>query len=100
MKQFGELAKRIETVNAEQRPIMEERQKVKAQIDTHDEQRSALLAATQDAVEKRLRAQNEKSHYARKLEEEQAKVDSANEAVEQVQEEFKVRGEDSMMLIC
>ena len=90
MTQFKELMTRIEVVNSEQQPLMAEHKKIKGQIDAHASTHSALLTAAQDAAEARVRAQNEKDYYVRKLEEEQAKVDIANEAVAQVQEEFIV----------
>ena len=48
------------------------------------------VSALQAAVEQRLIAQNEKSYYSKKIEEEHAKIAAAAEIVAQVQVEFEV----------
>lgn len=45
----------------------------------------------QNATEKRMSAQNDMGHWAKKLEDELAKIAAAGEVVDQVQNEFKVR---------
>ena len=90
LKQFAELARRLEVIQAEQHQLLEERNGVKAQVSEHEGKRVEIRQVMQDMIEKRLQAQHDKQHYATKLEEEKGKVDDANLAVEQVQEEFTV----------
>ncbi|KAI0061628.1 P-loop containing nucleoside triphosphate hydrolase protein [Artomyces pyxidatus] len=73
-----------------QKPLVEEMNTIKEQENEFEGRRQAAAARIEQAVERRLEAQNEQGHYARKLAEEQKKVDDAKAVEDAVQKEFEL----------
>ncbi|KAF8645220.1 hypothetical protein AX16_008047 [Volvariella volvacea WC 439] len=86
--QFEDIARQKAAVDNEQRKLIEELKKYKAQSDEVDQQREVVKAKIDSAVQARLKAQTDRNHYLRKLTEEQHKVNQEEEIVKVVEQEF------------
>ncbi|EKM51961.1 uncharacterized protein PHACADRAFT_102496 [Phanerochaete carnosa HHB-10118-sp] len=89
ISQFKEVSLQEHAVNLEQRPLIEKHNQVKSLIRDYNGRNAELVGTMQNATEKRLSAQSDMGHWAKKLEDEQAKITAAGEVVDQVQMEFK-----------
>ncbi|TFY75234.1 hypothetical protein EWM64_g8778 [Hericium alpestre] len=88
--QFRAIADQIVEVEAKMKPLLEEKDRIKAEINQFDEARKAATSKVEDAAEERVRAQNEQKHWASKLASEQEKVKAIEAVVQTVQEEFEL----------
>ncbi|GJE88371.1 hypothetical protein PsYK624_044540 [Phanerochaete sordida] len=89
MAQFRDVAQRSALEGQAQLPIIDALNKVKAQIREYEDRRSELLGAVEERVKERMEAQKNKTYWAKKLEEEQTKVDAAGEVVGVLQAEHE-----------
>ncbi|CAL1712529.1 unnamed protein product [Somion occarium] len=88
MNQFKELTTRKEAINEAQKPLMAELETLRRQVDEFEGRRTAIEGSIEEAVTLRLKAQNEKAHYEKKLAEAMEQVNASQTVVDQLQEEF------------
>ncbi|KAG2362689.1 P-loop containing nucleoside triphosphate hydrolase protein [Suillus spraguei] len=88
MQQFEDAVSRRTAIDQEQATLLAEANKVKGQIHNFEEARQGVQKKIEDAAASRLEAQSNKSHYAKKLEDEIKKVEAIDAIAKQLQEEF------------
>ncbi|KAG2065304.1 P-loop containing nucleoside triphosphate hydrolase protein [Suillus decipiens] len=88
MQQFEDAVSRRTAIDQEQATLLAESNKVKGQIHNFEEARQGVQKKIEDAAASRLEAQSNKSHYAKKLEDEIKKVEAIDAIAKQLQEEF------------
>lgn len=89
MGQFETIAEQKAVIDQAQVPLLKELNDVKKQIDAFDDRRQEAMTQVAQAAEQRLGAQNEQHHWAKKLRDEQKKVQEAKEQLDVVQAEFE-----------
>ncbi|KAN0139913.1 P-loop containing nucleoside triphosphate hydrolase protein [Lactarius tabidus] len=89
MGQFETIAEQKAVIDQAQVPLLKELNDVKKQIDAFDDRRQEAMTQVAQAAEQRLAAQNEQHHWAKKLRDEQKKVQEAKEQLDVVQAEFE-----------
>ncbi|KAI0916775.1 hypothetical protein AcW1_007861 [Taiwanofungus camphoratus] len=87
--QFEELQKKKAELDVLQRPLIEKLDGVRGQILGFENQQEGIRKEIEDAVQKRLEAQNSKNHYTAKLADEDSKVKAVEEVAKGLQEEFE-----------
>ncbi|KAH8117573.1 P-loop containing nucleoside triphosphate hydrolase protein [Phellopilus nigrolimitatus] len=88
--QFRDLEARRKGVDAEQPPLLQELNRIKAQCDEFAEKKSTLEARILGATDARVKAQHEVEYYRKKLAEEQRKVQELDKATQALQEEYEI----------
>ncbi|KAI6042717.1 P-loop containing nucleoside triphosphate hydrolase protein [Pisolithus marmoratus] len=88
LQQFEDLALRKAAINQTQKGLLTELNQVKEQIRTFETTRGQITAKVEEAVTNRLDAQNNRNHYAKKLEAEQRTVQDLEAVAETLQQEF------------
>ncbi|KAL5533334.1 SMC6 [Sanghuangporus sanghuang] len=89
IRQFRDLETAKSEIEQQQRPLLEEANKIKAQIDAFEAKRSDLTNEVVEASGKRSRAQEEMRRAETKLKEEQARIEEMEEAARLLQEEYE-----------
>ncbi|PSR71970.1 hypothetical protein PHLCEN_2v12180 [Hermanssonia centrifuga] len=87
-KQFAQAEQKIAEINELQHPLMEELAVLKKEIDDFEGRRNQTTKLIEAAVGQRLQAQGSKTHYEKKLVEEQVKLDNAKNYADIVQDEL------------
>ncbi|KAI9465450.1 P-loop containing nucleoside triphosphate hydrolase protein [Lactarius psammicola] len=89
MAQFESIAEQKAVIDRAQEPLLKELNDVKKQIDAFCDRRQEAQAQITQAAEQRLKAQSEQQYWAKKLRDEQKKVQDAQEQLDVVQAEFE-----------
>ncbi|KAH9042087.1 P-loop containing nucleoside triphosphate hydrolase protein [Lactarius pseudohatsudake] len=89
MAQFESIAEQKAVIDRAQEPLLKELNDVKKQIDAFGDRRQEAQAQITQAAEQRLAAQSEQQYWAKKLRDEQKKVQDAQEQLDVVQAEFE-----------
>ncbi|KZT28345.1 P-loop containing nucleoside triphosphate hydrolase protein [Neolentinus lepideus HHB14362 ss-1] len=87
--QYSNLVRQRAELDEAQKPLLTDLNEVKKKVDDFNERRNGIKQEIDDAVIKRLDAQKNKQYYQKKLDDEQAKVNEAEEVAKTLQEEFK-----------
>ncbi|KAI6147159.1 P-loop containing nucleoside triphosphate hydrolase protein [Pisolithus tinctorius] len=88
LQQFEDLARRKTAINETQNGLLTELNQVKKQIRNFEETRGQITTNVEEAVTKRLDAQKNRSHYTKKLEDEQRTVRDLEAVADTLQQEF------------
>ncbi|TDL27481.1 hypothetical protein BD410DRAFT_422895 [Rickenella mellea] len=89
LDQFRDLQERKVAINAEQTPLMHDKEAVQAQINKHEEEVQAIKNEIEELAGPRVKAQNEVKFYEKKLKDEQTKVDELDVIAKELQQEFE-----------
>ncbi|KAL6303900.1 hypothetical protein BKA93DRAFT_826310 [Sparassis latifolia] len=87
--QWQTLDKERKEINEAQRPLLEEANAVRKQIDEFAELQAGIQNKIGVEVERRLKAQSKSKHYKEKFQAEEAKVAAAEDVVKTLQTEFE-----------
>ncbi|CDO70857.1 hypothetical protein BN946_scf184801.g50 [Trametes cinnabarina] len=87
--QYEQLIKEREKVQQDQRPIMEEFEKLRQQIAQHSDKRSTISDRLSAAVTERMKADNSIKHFSAKAEAEREKLAAAEDIAKTLEEEFQ-----------
>jgi len=89
LQQFADLTRRRAEVDEAQKPLLNELNQIKLEINEFDQKRTEVMNKVEEAVAARLTAQNNLDHYTKKIDEEKKKVEKAEELAAEVQAEFE-----------
>ncbi|KAG5637884.1 hypothetical protein H0H81_002847 [Sphagnurus paluster] len=88
VEQIVDVLRQKREVDEKNKLLLPSLDRVKQRIAEFNEQKSALVAKAQDAVERRLKAQTARDHYQQKLESENKAINDAQAVVDVLEEEF------------
>jgi hypothetical protein len=90
LAQYAEIAPKKASLDDENKALLVQQQVVRDGIRDHDGKRSDAQGLVEQAVQQRLKAQNDQKHWAQKMTDEQNKVAQAKENEEVTRVEFTV----------
>ncbi|GLB38155.1 putative P-loop containing nucleoside triphosphate hydrolase protein [Lyophyllum shimeji] len=88
IEQFKDVVRQKQEYDDKNKQLIPELDRVKARINEYNQQKSAIVSKVQDAVEKRLQAEQSRDHYTAKLNAEKATIKTAQAVADVLQEEF------------